>query len=128
MGGFTEYDGNRPVRVLLPEQLQSYSLTGNSDFPKISKAEINDKSKGDAISKGVVISQTGWFVMQCIARVVQGLQIIELEVVTVALATLNFVIYFLWWHKPPNVQRGVRVYKLNSPWMMGMSKLTGASY
>jgi len=111
MGGFTEYDGNRPVRVLLPEQLQSYSLTGNGDFPRISKAEIEDKSKGDAISKGVVILQTGWFVTQCIARGVQGLPITELELVTVAFAALNFVIYVLWWDKPLEVQRGVRVYK-----------------
>jgi len=111
MGGFMEYDGNQPIRVLLPEQLESYSLTGNGDFPRISKAEIEDKSKGDAISKGVVILQTGWFVMQCIARGVQGLPITELELVTVAFAALNFVIYLLWWEKPQNVQRGVRVYQ-----------------
>jgi hypothetical protein len=32
------------------------------------KVEIMDKSKGDFISKAVVILQTSWFVMQCIAR------------------------------------------------------------
>jgi len=106
-----EYEGNQPIRVLLPEQLESYSLTGNGDFPRISKAEIEDRSKGDAISKGLVILQTGWFVTQCIARKIQGLPITELELVTVAFATLNFVIYVLWWHKPLNVQHGVRVYK-----------------
>jgi hypothetical protein len=106
-----EYEGNRPIRVLLPDQLKSYSLTGNGDFPRISKAEIDDKSKGDAISKGFVILQAGWFVTQCIARGVQGLPITELELVTVAFAALNFVIYLLWWEKPLNVQRGVRVYK-----------------
>jgi len=106
-----EFEGNRPIRVLFPRQLESYSLTGNGDFPRISKAEIEDRSKGDAISKGVVILQTGWFVTQCIARGVQGLPITELELVTVAFATLNLVIYMLWWDKPLNVQRGVRVYK-----------------
>jgi len=111
MGGFMEYDGNRPIRVLYPEQLESYSLTGNGDFPRLSKAEIEDKSKGDAISKGLVILQTGWFVTQCIARRAQGLPITELELVTVAFAALNFGIYLLWWEKPQNVQRGVRVYK-----------------
>jgi len=111
MGGFMEYDGNQPIRVLLPNQLESYSLTGNGDFPRLSKAEIDDKSKGDAISKCVVVLQTGWFVTQCIARGVQGLPITELELATVAFAALNFVIYLLWWDKPLNVQRGVRVYK-----------------
>jgi hypothetical protein len=111
MGGFMEYDGNQPIRVLLPDNLEPYSLTGNSDFPRISKAEIEDRSKGDAISKGVVILQTGWFVTQCIARGVQGLPITELELATVAFAALNFVIYVLWWDKPQNVHRGVRVYR-----------------
>jgi len=50
-------------------------------------------------------------VIQCIARGVQGLPITELELITVAFAVLNFVIYLLWWEKPLNVQRGVRVYK-----------------
>jgi len=115
MGGFMEYNGNQPIRVLLPEQLDSYSLTGNGDFPRISEAEIEDKSKGDAISKGVVILQTGWFVVQCIARGVKGLPVTELELVTVAFAALNFVIYVLWWDKPQNVKRGVRVYRKRNP-------------
>jgi len=106
-----EYEGNRSIRVLLPDHLKSYSLTGNGDFPRLSKAEIEDKSKGDAISKGLVILQTSWFVTQVITRGVQGLPITELELVTVAFAALNFVIYILWWDKPQNVQRGVRVYK-----------------
>jgi hypothetical protein len=111
MGGFMKYEGNRPIRVLFPDELESYSLTGNGDFPRISKAEIEDKSKGDTISKGVAILQTGWFVTQCIARGVQRLPITELELATVAFAALNFVIYLLWWEKPQSVQRGVRVYK-----------------
>jgi hypothetical protein len=95
MGGFMAYEGNKPIRVLLPDELRSYSLTGNGDFPRISKAEIKDKSKGDFISKAVVILQTGWFVIQCAARRFQGLQTTELELVTVAFATINFFIYFL---------------------------------
>ncbi|KAI9507076.1 hypothetical protein F5148DRAFT_981929 [Russula earlei] len=111
MGGFMEYDGNRPVRVLLSNQLESYSLTGNGDFPRIAKAEIEDRSKGDALSKTLVVLQTGWFVTQCIARGVQGLPVTELELVTVAFATLNFAMYLLWWDKPLSVSCGVRVYK-----------------
>ena len=97
--------------MLLPDQLESCSLTGKGNFPRISKAEIEDKSKGDAISKGFVVVQTSWFVTQCTARGVQGLPIAELKLVTVAFAALNLVIYSLWWDKPQNVQHGVRVYK-----------------
>ncbi|KAH9959117.1 hypothetical protein BC827DRAFT_1269116 [Russula dissimulans] len=109
MGGFMAYKGNRPIRVLLPWELESYSLTGNGDIPRISKMEIQDKSKGDFISKAVVILQTSWFVIQCIARGVQGLPITELELATIAFASLNFVIYVLWWDKPLNVQCGLDV-------------------
>ncbi|KAH9959104.1 hypothetical protein BC827DRAFT_527760 [Russula dissimulans] len=111
MGGFMAYEGNKPIKVLLPEDLGSYSMTGNGDFPRISKLEIQDKSKGDFISKAVVILQTSWFVIQCIARGVQGLPITELELATIAFAGLNFVICLLWWDKPLDVQCGVRVYK-----------------
>ncbi|KAH9962611.1 hypothetical protein BC827DRAFT_1129886, partial [Russula dissimulans] len=104
MGGFMEYDGNQPIRVLLPEELQSYSLTGNGDFPKISKAEIEDKSKGDFLAKAVVILQTGWFALQCLTRAALGLSITELELITLAFATLNIFVYALWWHKPLNVR------------------------
>ncbi|KAH9957251.1 hypothetical protein BC827DRAFT_1270450 [Russula dissimulans] len=111
MGGFMEYEGNQPIRVLLPSELNSYSLTGNGDFPRISKMEIQDRSKGNFISKAVVIFQTSWFVMQCITRGVRGLPITELELATIAFASLNLVICVLWWDKPLNVQCGVRVYR-----------------
>jgi hypothetical protein len=111
MGGFVKYKGNKPIEVLLPDELELYSLTANGDLPRISKREIQDKSKGDFISKGIVILHTGWFVMQCVARGVQGLPITELELATLAFAGLNLVIYALWQDKPLNVQCGVRVYE-----------------
>ncbi|KAH9958498.1 hypothetical protein BC827DRAFT_1371008 [Russula dissimulans] len=116
MGGFMEYEGNRPIRVLYPSQLGSYSLTGNGGFPRISKAEIEDKSKSDVISKAFVVLQTGWFVTQCIARGVQGLPITELELATVAFAALNFVMYLLWWEKPLNL-RVERDSNRRPPWV-----------
>jgi hypothetical protein len=96
MGGFMEYNGNEPVQTLLPKQLNGYSLTGKGDFPRIAIEEIRDKSKGDFISKGLVVLQTGWFIAQCIARGAQGLPITELELVTIAFAGLNFVMYWVW--------------------------------
>jgi hypothetical protein len=123
MGGFMEYNGNEPVQTLLPVQLKEYSLTGKGDFPRLAIEEIQDKSKGDIISKGLVILQTGWFIMQCIARGARGLPITELELVTIAFAVLNFMMYWVWWDKPLNVRRAVRVYKKpdsNNPSMDGL--------
>ncbi|KAG2134907.1 uncharacterized protein EDB93DRAFT_836599 [Suillus bovinus] len=47
-----------------------------------------DKSKGNAISKGLVMLQVAWFVMQLITRVIYRLETTQLEVGTPALVVL----------------------------------------
>ena len=49
--------------------------------------------------------------MQCIARRIKHLPVTHLEVVTLAYAAINFVIYIFWWNKPLNVNRPVRVFR-----------------
>ncbi|TDL14490.1 hypothetical protein BD410DRAFT_845987 [Rickenella mellea] len=110
MGGFMLFDGDKPLYTLSPEKLDELSRARKIVFPKITKKEIEDKSKGDVLSKGFVIVQTGWFVLQCIARGVERLPITELELVTLAFAVLNFTTYALWWNKPLNVDCPFSVY------------------
>ena len=74
------------------------------DFPSTSEAEIDDRSKGDALSKGIALLQITWFIIQLIARRVQGLTITELELTTAVLAGLNSVMYVFWWNKPLDVR------------------------
>lgn len=71
--------------------------------------DIKDKGKGDGLSKGLVVGQTLWFIAQCLSRWQQGLVVTELELVTLAFAALNGAIYFLWWHKPLDVQRAMPI-------------------
>lgn len=97
------------IRTLLPNNLQTLSDKQEIDFPSITAEEIEDKSKGDFLSKGLVLLQTSWFVVQCIARTFQHLPITELELVTLAFATLNFITYWLWWNKPLDAKRYVPV-------------------
>ena len=66
-------------------------------FPTISEDEINDRSKGDALSKGIAYLQLAWFIVQIITRAVQGLAITELELTTAALVGLNSAMYLFWW-------------------------------
>jgi len=80
------------------------------EFPTITTEEIEDKSKGDGLSKLILILQTGWFIVQCIARGAQGLAITELEIATMALCSLNAMMYFFWWYKPLDVKYRVPVY------------------
>jgi hypothetical protein len=63
-----------------------------------------DKSKGDALSKGLTLAQGLWFTTQCLARVHQHLAVTELEVATLAFAVVNVFIWLLWWDKPLDVQ------------------------
>ena len=79
-------------------------------FPTITAAEIHDKARGDFLSKAIVILQSLWFIVQCIARGKQGLALTELELVTLALVSLNGVMYYFWWEKPLGVKEPVKVY------------------
>lgn len=111
MGGFMLFEGDTPVRILFPDEMETLAKSELIDFPRITEEEIQDRSKGDFISKGLVVVQSTWFVLQCLARAVKHLPVSELEVMTLAYATLNFVTYAIWWNKPLNVQRSFRVYK-----------------
>ncbi|KAJ3562108.1 hypothetical protein NP233_g9782 [Leucocoprinus birnbaumii] len=77
-------------------------LSGPINIP--SEDEINDKSKSDFFSKLIVVTQTTWFIVQCMTRWLQNLPVTELEVITLAFAFLNFVTYTLWWNKPQNLR------------------------
>ncbi|KAK0229395.1 hypothetical protein EDD85DRAFT_145535 [Armillaria nabsnona] len=70
----------------------------------ISPETIEDRSKGDALSKTFSILQISWFVVQCVARAIHHLPITLLETTALAFAGLSMIMYLLWWHKPLNVK------------------------
>jgi hypothetical protein len=113
MGGFMLHEGGKPVRVLEAKDLEKLSKAEKIKWPTITKEEIADRSKGDYLSKTVVLFQTTWFIGQCIARGAYGLTVTELEVVTVAFASLTGVIYYLWWDKPLDVRCSIPVNLLD---------------
>ena len=96
-----------PLQASDLEQCDSYS----ESFIMPTKAEIEDKGKSDWLAKSLVLLQTSWFVMQCIARAINHLPVTHLEIVTLAYAAMNFAIYIFWWNKPLNVNRPVRVFR-----------------
>ncbi|KAF9474057.1 hypothetical protein BDN70DRAFT_962619 [Pholiota conissans] len=106
MGGFMLCEDGKPVQTLRggnsPRGIIYYIRNGTILPPKITKDDIQDRSKGDTISKALIILQTTWFAVQCIARWSQRLPVTELEVVTLAYALLNGITYALWWKKPQN--------------------------
>jgi hypothetical protein len=115
MGGFTLFEGENAKGVLTPEQLSELLKAKKIEFPTITVEEIEDRSKGDGFSKTIALGQTLWFIVQCIARRAQHLDVTLLELLTLSLAVLNGVMYFLWWHKPLDARCPVRVYLLDKP-------------
>jgi hypothetical protein len=110
MGGFILHERGKAVQILEARDLEELSEAGKIDWPTITEEEIADRSKGDYLSKTIVLFQTTWFIGQCIARGAYGLDVTELEVVTLAFATLTGVIYYLWWDKPLDVRCSIPVH------------------
>jgi nitrate reductase NapE component len=69
--------------------------------------DIEDRSKGDLLSKAMVLLQGLWFTAQCLARVQQHLPVTELEVATLAFQITSIFIWLLWLHKPLDVQQSI---------------------
>ena len=112
MGGFMLFEGNTAKGVLYLERFSELLTAGKIEFPTITVKEIEDRSKADGFSKMIAVGQTLWFVAQCIARGAQhpSLDLTLVELLTLSLAALNGVMYFLWWNKPRDVRCPVRVY------------------
>lgn len=109
------YKGKTRECVLLGATLEHLFTEGKILFPTITETEIQDHSKGDGLTKGIAIFQTTWFVAQCITRHVQGLVVTELEIITLAFATLNGLMYFFWWNNPLAVRYSTPVFLLEEP-------------
>ncbi|KAF4616390.1 hypothetical protein D9613_008677 [Agrocybe pediades] len=103
MGGFMLREEGKEDRVLGWKTLMAYYKQGRVDLSEVTEDRINDHSKADWISKGLALLQMVWFIVQCIARLLdKHLILTELEFTTATLALLSFIVYFLWWNKPFN--------------------------
>ena len=109
------FEGDVAKGVLSQERFSKLLAAGKIAFPIVTVEEIEDRSKGDGFSKTIALSQTLWFVAQCLARRAQNLDLTLVELLTLSLAGLNGVMYFLWWHKSLDVRCPIRVYLLDKP-------------
>ncbi|KAK0230081.1 hypothetical protein IW262DRAFT_377377 [Armillaria fumosa] len=95
MGAF-EFSDHCPVTRQNLEDNDELVIT----LGRITKEEIDDRNKGDGLSKGIAIIQATWFLMQCAARLKLNLPITILEAVAVGYAVFTVINYAAWWHKP----------------------------
>ncbi|KAJ7206554.1 hypothetical protein GGX14DRAFT_457253 [Mycena pura] len=103
MGGFVTAAGGHPV--VTQKQVHEHI----SAIKAVPEEAIEDKSKGDVLSKGIALLQGVWFVTQYVARAAQRLPATELEVATLAFAVLNAFIWVLWWGKPLDVREPIAI-------------------
>lgn len=76
---------------------------------RVTEKEIEDKSKVDGLGKIFTMFQTTWFIVQYLERWVAHQPRTQLEAMTLAYAILNIIIFFLWKHKPLDVQEPIDV-------------------
>lgn len=107
MGGFLFCDEKGPVHPLDPSAVVRLVREGRLVPP--TAAELSNESKGDALSKGIAILQTLWFVMQCIARRIEHMPITRLELLTLSYTIVTVAMYITFWAKPLNVACAIRV-------------------
>ena len=115
------FEGDNPKGVLTPNKFSELLSAGKIEFPTVTMEEIEDRSKADGFSKTIAFGQTLWFVTQCIARRSQDLDLTLVELLTLSLAVLNVLMYFLWWNKPLDVRCPVRVYLPDKSYTPNMS-------
>ena len=107
MGGYQFYNEDGPLYPLSPEDAVELVTRGHLVLP--TGDELKNQSKGDALSKGVAIVQTLWFVTQCIVRHIEHLPVTSLEVMTLAYTVITLTMYAVWWNKPLNISCTIRV-------------------
>ena len=115
------FEGDTARGVLSAKGFSELLAAGKIDFPTVTVEEIEDRSKSDGFSKTIALGQTLWFVAQCIARRSQHLDLTLVELLTLSLAALNGLMYFLWWNKPLDVRCPVRVNLLDKSYTPDMS-------
>ncbi|KAI5819153.1 hypothetical protein BZA77DRAFT_242443, partial [Pyronema omphalodes] len=69
--------------------------------------EILDKSKANGLEKLFAMVQTGWILLQCFGRSMEGIHITNLELNTVVHVLLAIVMYGIWWEKPADINKSI---------------------
>ncbi|KAI0059875.1 hypothetical protein BV25DRAFT_1918233 [Artomyces pyxidatus] len=107
MGGFHYYKDGEPQHPLPRSDV--IELVSRGELVPPTDEEIRNWSQSDVFSKVLAVIQTLWFVIQAIARRIEGLPVTQLEIMTLAYTTISIAMYVAWWNKPQNVSGPVRV-------------------
>jgi hypothetical protein len=79
-------------------------------LPRISRKQIQDKSKEDAVVKLLTLLQVLLLFIQLVERKVSGLPSAQLEIAVLSFAICTFITYLLWMGKPKDVNVATEVW------------------
>ena len=100
MGGFVYHDEEGNSRTIYSEEFLKLCQVNKIANPVITVKQIKAMSKSDALGKAFLVLQLFWFTLQVIVRGSHGLAVTLVELDTVAMAALTFLVLWFWWEKP----------------------------
>ncbi|KAK8073247.1 hypothetical protein PG994_004146 [Apiospora phragmitis] len=101
--GGEDDDYASPILLITLTPRGIHALAQAGQLPRITEAQIKDKSKPESIGKAIVCIQIVWAVAQVVSRLAAQLPITLLELVMVGQIIRAIATYGLWWHKPYDV-------------------------
>lgn len=120
MGGFVFDNSRNPERLpfrggreqlaIHPDLLLWLAENEPDIIPDIAVGHITDKSKANGLAKFLVCIQAGWFGVQVVARLVQGLAVTLLELNVFAHVVCALLTYAVWWNKPLDIDEPTAIY------------------
>jgi len=109
MGGFLLTKDGLPLQTISVQLFRHLLQRGAIDFPALTVADIQERSNLHPILLSLILLQATWFVLQCISRLITGLLITQLEVMTLTLVVMNGIIFAFAWQKPLDVRYPVLI-------------------
>ncbi|KAL9106809.1 MAG: hypothetical protein Q9227_008231 [Pyrenula ochraceoflavens] len=103
-GGFVLYTRDAGTFPVNAAQLHHLLKNNYVKLPVVKKSTIMDKNKAEALVRLLTIGQTVWFLINCVARAIQGLALSTLELSTLAFISSALGTVFTWLHKPMDVE------------------------
>ncbi|KAM0545003.1 hypothetical protein ACHAPJ_011584, partial [Fusarium lateritium] len=104
MGGFVLTASDLPQPIPLnAEQLLYLVERAYVKYPEITAGDLRDRNKSDGLARLVTVWQGTWFVINFIARVIQGLHVTTMELTAVSFVVILFGTAWCWKDKPSDV-------------------------
>jgi len=96
------------------------------NLPQVSKDEIDDKNKGDALFKLLALGQISWFFIQIVVRLGYHIPTSQLEILVLSFAICTALTYVLLLNKPKDASTSITVSAARYPTPREMVRIATA--